>query len=138
MEEQRGRTGVQSTPSGLAYEFVRHSPMENLPLTPEGAVVLTHYEGKLPDGTVFDSSFESGQPAQFPLNGVIPGFAEALRLMRPGDELIAYIPAEIGYGAQGSPPAIPPNSALRFRIQLLAYARPDGTIVPASAGARRP
>jgi FKBP-type peptidyl-prolyl cis-trans isomerase len=128
MDAQRARTGVQSTPSGLAYEFVTRSTAQNLAPTPDGATVLVHYEGKLADGTVFDSSFERGQRAEFPLNGVIAGFAEALRLMRPGDEVIAYIPPDIGYGPQGSPPAIPPNAALRFRIQLAAYAEPDGTI----------
>lgn len=128
--EQRARTGVESTPSGLAYEFVTRSPRQDLPLTPDGATVLVHYEGRLADGTVFDSSFERGQPAEFPLNQVIPGFSEAIRLMRPGDELIAYIPPEIGYGARAQGEDIPANSALRFRIQLVAFAGADGVIVP--------
>src|SRR5262249_43909979 len=95
------------------------------------ALVLVHYEGKLANGEVFDSSFERGQPAQFPLQGVVPGFSEAITHMRPGDELIATMPAELGYGARGQPPAIPANAALQFRIQLLGFAMPDGTRVMA-------
>jgi FKBP-type peptidyl-prolyl cis-trans isomerase len=127
--EKRQRPGVQSMPSGLAYEFVRHSRNDTLARPDMGATVQVHYEGSLPSGEVFDSSIARGEPATFPMRGVIPGFSEALTLMRPGDELIAYIPPELGYGAAGSPPKIPPNSPLVFRLQLLAFQDASGRTV---------
>jgi len=126
IDQQRQRPGVQTLPSGLAYEFVSRSRNETLPRPDMAATVLVHYEGKLPSGEVFDSSIARGEPAQFPMRGVIPGFSEALTLMRPGDELIAYIPPELGYGAAGSPPKIPGNSPLVFRLQLLAFQDASG------------
>jgi len=131
LNEQKARAGVEALPSGLLIEKTRSGPDASLPLAPAGAMVLVHYEGTLPDGTVFDSSFARNEPAQFPLDGVIPGFSEAIKHMRPGDALTAYIPAELGYGAEGAPPDIPGNSALKFRIELLAYQGPDGRIVEA-------
>ncbi|MGE3142882.1 MAG: FKBP-type peptidyl-prolyl cis-trans isomerase [Hyphomonadaceae bacterium] len=131
LEETSRRPGVQARPSGLLYETVSASANPNLPHPGANATVLVHYEGKLADGTVFDSSFQRGQPAQFPLAGVVPGFAQALGLMRPGDEMIAYLPPELGYGAEGQPPTIPANAALVFRIQLLAFRTPDGQVVEA-------
>jgi peptidylprolyl isomerase/FKBP-type peptidyl-prolyl cis-trans isomerase FklB len=80
---------------------------------------------------VFDSSFERGQPAQFPLAGVVPGFSEAIQQMRPGDEVLATFPAELGYGAEGQPPVIPGGAALQFRIVLLAFQGADGRVVEA-------
>lgn len=129
MAQAREKPGVQVTASGLAYEIVTPSSDQSLPMPTADAVVLAHYEGTLPDGQVFDSSFSRGQPAEFPLSRVIPGWTEGLQHVRPGDEVIFYIPPELGYGPAGSPPRIPPNSALKFRIQLLAVAFPDGRIV---------
>ena len=131
LARQRARAGVRATTSGLLYEVTRASIAPNLPRPPANAQVLVHYEGRLPNGDVFDSSFERGEPVEFPIGGVVPGFAEALRLMRPGDEMIAYLPANLGYGAEGAPPDIPPNSALQFRIVLLAWGTADGRIVAA-------
>jgi FKBP-type peptidyl-prolyl cis-trans isomerase len=130
MEQARARPGVIVRPSGLVLEYVHHAAQQ-LPPPPEGSTVLVHYEGSLPNGQVFDSSIQRGAPAQFGLGEVIPGFSEALKLMRPGDAVIAYIPAPIGYGEAGSPPTIPPNSALQFKLQLIAYRTPQGRTVQA-------
>lgn len=109
--------GVQVLSSGLAYKVVRSGPEGGLKpqLTDE---VKVHYEGKLEDGTVFDSSYERGQPAAMPLRGLIPGWQEALQLMRPGDEWILYVPSNLGYGDTGQGP-IPPGAPLVFRIELI-------------------
>lgn len=131
LEQMRTMPGVTQTQSGLLYRVVRESPDPSLPSPGPASPVLVHYEGKLPDGTVFDSSYARGQPAQFPLNQVIPGWTEGVQLMRPGDEYVFYIPPELGYGPQGSPPRIPPNSALEFRVELLALQGADGAVVAA-------
>ena len=81
--------------------------------------VRVHYHGTLIDGTVFDSSVERGEPAQFPVNGVIRGWVEALQMMHVGDKWKLYIPAELAYGARSPSPAIPANSALVFEVELL-------------------
>lgn len=109
--------GVKATASGLQYKIVRNGPASGM-RPQDGDLIKVHYEGKLPDGTVFDSSYERGAPAAMPLDGLIPGWIEALKLMRPGDEWIIYVPPELGYGAEG-PGKIPPNSALIFRIELI-------------------
>lgn len=131
LEQVRAQAGVEARPSGLLLERRSRGQNQALPRPTEAAVVLVHYEGKLADGTVFDSSFERGEPAQFPLAGVVPGFAEAIEQMRPGDEVIATFPAELGYGARGSPPDIPPGAALQFRIVLLAFQEPGGRVIQA-------
>ena len=85
--------------------------------------MLVHYEGALvANGAVFDSSYQRGQPAEFPLAGVVPGWQQGLQLLKPGDEATLVVPAALGYGAQGAPPDIPPNADLRFRVELLAFA----------------
>ncbi|HEX4197047.1 MAG TPA: FKBP-type peptidyl-prolyl cis-trans isomerase [Caulobacteraceae bacterium] len=109
--------GVVTLPSGLEYKIVRSGPADG-PHPHPGDELKVNYEGKLLDGKVFDSSFARGEPADLPLAGLIPGWIEALQLMRPGDEWILYVPPVLGYGDHG-PDAIPPNSLLIFRIQLL-------------------
>jgi peptidylprolyl isomerase/FKBP-type peptidyl-prolyl cis-trans isomerase FklB len=131
LAETRAKQGVEARPSGLLLEFTSRGANQSLPRPTEQSAVLVHYEGKLADGSVFDSSFERGQPAQFPLAGVVPGFSEAIQQMRPGDEVIATFPAELGYGPEGQPPTIPGGAALQFRIVLLAFQGPDGRIVEA-------
>ncbi|MFT3729304.1 MAG: FKBP-type peptidyl-prolyl cis-trans isomerase [Terricaulis sp.] len=127
----RAKPGIQALPSGVLLEFKHHSSAANLPHPTAQATVLVHYEGKLSNGEVFDSSFQRGQPAPFPLNQVVDGFAEAIEHMRPGDEVIATIPAELGYGPSGQPPVIPPNAVLQFRIILLALQEPGHQAVRA-------
>ena len=82
-------------------------------------VVQVHYEGRLIDGTVFDSSIQRGVPAEFPVNRVIAGWTEALQLMAVGSEWELYIPAELAYGPQGAGGVIGPNATLIFKVQLL-------------------
>jgi FKBP-type peptidyl-prolyl cis-trans isomerase len=113
--------------SGVEVHFQRRAANDALATPGPDASVTVHYEGSLvSNGSVFDSSFQRGEPAEFPLNGVVRGFSEAISQMRPGDEVITTFPAELGYGAAGRPPAIPPNSALRFRIVLISYVGGDG------------
>lgn len=81
--------------------------------------VVVHYTGYLDDGTVFDSSVQRGVPAEFPLAGVIPGFQEGLSTMKVGGKRRLIIPPELGYGAAGAPPAVPPNARLTFDVELL-------------------
>jgi peptidylprolyl isomerase/FKBP-type peptidyl-prolyl cis-trans isomerase FklB len=110
--------GVKVLPSGLAYRIVRSGPATGLrpQLMDE---VKVHYEGKLENGHVFDSSYERGQPASMPLRGLIPAWQEALQLMRPGDEWILYVPSNLGYGEEGAGGEIPPGAPLIFRIELI-------------------
>ena len=119
--------GVQKLPSGVLYKVVRSGPPEGLrpQLSDE---VKVHYEGKLPDGKVFDSSYDRGVPASMPLGRLVPAWQEALQKMRPGDEWILYVPPEQGYGAEGAGPDIPPNSALIFRIELIGVLPGPGRI----------
>jgi peptidylprolyl isomerase/FKBP-type peptidyl-prolyl cis-trans isomerase FklB len=110
---------VKVLPSGLAYKVVRSGPATGLKpqLNDE---VKVHYEGKLEDGRVFDSSYERGQPAAMPLKGLIPAWQEALQLMRPGDEWVLYVPSNLGYGEEGAGGGeIPPGAPLTFRIELI-------------------
>ncbi|MBX3481923.1 FKBP-type peptidyl-prolyl cis-trans isomerase [Phenylobacterium sp.] len=109
--------GVKVLTSGLAYKIVRSGPATGLRPQAQDEVKV-HYEGKLEDGTIFDSSYERGQPAAMPLRGLIPAWQEALPLMRPGDEWILYVPSNLGYGEQGQGP-IPPGAPLIFRIELI-------------------
>ena len=83
------------------------------------STVKVHYEGKLLDGTVFDSSIKRNEPIEFPVNGVIAGWTEALQRMKVGDKWILFIPPGLAYGEQGSPPDIGPNELLTFEVELL-------------------
>ncbi|AMA44727.1 FKBP-type peptidyl-prolyl cis-trans isomerase [Pseudomonas monteilii] len=109
------REGVITLPSGLQYEVLA---------TGDGAkpgreaTVRTHYHGTLIDGTVFDSSYERGQPIEFPVTGVIAGWTEALQLMNAGSKWRLHVPSELAYGAQGAG-SIPPHSVLVFDVELL-------------------
>jgi FKBP-type peptidyl-prolyl cis-trans isomerase len=133
LAETRARAGVEAFPSGLLLERRARGPNQSLPRPTDNATVLVHYEGKLANGEVFDSSFERGEPAEFPLGAVVPGFSEAIQQMRPGDEVVATFPMELGYGPEGRPPVIPPAAALQFRIVLLAFQEPGGQVVQAPA-----
>jgi FKBP-type peptidyl-prolyl cis-trans isomerase len=126
LERTRAEAGVEALPSGLLLKVVSRGPNQSLPRPTAAAQVLVHYEGKLANGTVFDSSFARNEPAEFPLQAVVPGFSEAIQHMRPGDEVIATFPMELGYGPEGRPPVIPPAAPLQFRIVLLAFQEPGG------------
>jgi FKBP-type peptidyl-prolyl cis-trans isomerase len=131
LDQVRAQAGVEARPSGLLLERRARGANQSLPRPSADATVLVHYEGKLADGSVFDSSFERNEPAEFPLNAVVPGFAEAIQQMRPGDEVVATFPMELGYGPEGRPPVIPPAAPLQFRIVLLAFQEPGGQPVTA-------
>ena len=121
------QAGVHVLPSGLQYRVVRSGPADGL--RPQlGDEVKVNYEGKLTDGTVFDSSYQRGVPAAMPLKGLIKGWQEALQLMRPGDEWILYVPPALGYGDEGAGGQIPPGAALIFRIELLGVLPAEGRI----------
>jgi FKBP-type peptidyl-prolyl cis-trans isomerase len=116
LEENGKREGVFTTESGLQYEVIRTEGKDKP--GPE-AVVLVNYEGKLSDGQVFDSSFERGEAQEIPLNQVIPGWAEGVRLMGVGDIFMLYIPSRLAYGEYGAG-SIPPNTPVIFLVELLA------------------
>jgi FKBP-type peptidyl-prolyl cis-trans isomerase FklB len=116
---------VVTTASGLQYFVVHSGPADGL--HPTGSDVVTFdYEGKLVTGETFDSSYERGTPLTGPVDGFVPGFTEALKLMRPGDEWIVWIPPALGYGDRASGP-IPANSVLRFRLALHSVAPGSGS-----------
>jgi FKBP-type peptidyl-prolyl cis-trans isomerase len=115
LEENGKREGVITTESGLQYEVITQGEG---PIPGETANVTVHYEGTLIDGEVFDSSYESGEPVSFGLNGVIPGWTEGLQLMPVGSTYKFYIPSNLGYGARSTGP-IPGNSVLIFKVELL-------------------
>lgn len=117
LEQNKKRTGVKSTASGLQYEVVQKGFGGAKPKAT--SKVKVHYHGTLADGTVFDSSVERGQPVEFALNGVIPGWTEGLQLMAVGDKFKFFIPPALAYGPRQAG-RIPPNSALVFEVELLA------------------
>ena len=110
------RPGVVALKSGLQYEVLKSGNGRQPKATDQ---VRCHYEGRLVDGTLFDSSIERGEPAVFGVNQVIQGWVEALQLMREGDKWKLFIPYQLGYGAQGAGNAIPPYSTLVFEVELL-------------------
>jgi FKBP-type peptidyl-prolyl cis-trans isomerase len=113
----KAQPGVVTLPSGLQYEVIQAG---NGPSPKATDVVKVHYEGTLLNGKVFDSSIKRNQPATFPVNGVIPGWTEALQRMKVGDHWRLIIPSDLAYGVRGAPPAgIGPNSVLIFDVRLL-------------------
>ncbi len=110
------KDGVKATASGLQYQVITegHGPKPKATDT-----VKVNYKGSLIDGTEFDSSYKRGQPAVFPVTGVIPGWVEALQLMPVGSKWRLVIPSELAYGANGQGPQIGPNSVLVFEVELM-------------------
>lgn len=119
LDENAQREGVTVLPSGLQYEIL-HSGEEG-PTPGPRAMVTVHYEGRLADGSVFDSSYKRGQPATFGVHQVISGWTEAMQLMHVGDKWRLYIPSELGYGARGAGGSIPPHAALVFDVELIRF-----------------
>jgi len=118
LHENKKKTGIQTTPSGLQYEILTEG---NGSKPSSSDTVSVHYHGTLIDGTVFDSSVERGQPATFGVHQVIPGWTEALQLMNVGSKYRLFIPQDLAYGAHPHPGGpIKPFSALIFDVELLA------------------
>jgi FKBP-type peptidyl-prolyl cis-trans isomerase FklB len=116
LDKNGKRNGVVTTDSGLQYEILQKGKGG---LASQEAVVRTHYTGYMIDGTMFDSSVDRGQPAEFPVKGVIAGWTEALQMMPVGSTWRLYIPPELAYGNQGAGETIPPDSTLIFDVELL-------------------
>ena len=116
LAENKNKPGVKTTASGLQYEIIREGTGVK-PLAADTFVV--HYRGTLIDGTEFDASYGRGEPLTYPLNQVVPGWTEGLQLMPVGSKYKLYIPYNLGYGLQGSPPTIPGGATLIFEIELL-------------------
>jgi FKBP-type peptidyl-prolyl cis-trans isomerase len=123
LEKNAKAPGVVTTASGLQYKVVKSGPKTG-PSPKVGDIIKVHYEGKLLDGTVFDSSFERGQAAIMPADGLVPGWMEALPMMHVGDEWTLYLPASLGYGDRAAGP-IPPGSVMVFRLQLIGMLAVD-------------
>lgn len=116
MQANAARDEVSTTASGLQYEVLEAGSGAS---PGPGSTVVTHYHGTLVDGTVFDSSVERGEPAEFGVNQVIPGWTEALQMMSVGDKWRIACPPKLAYGEQGAGDSIPPNTALVFEIHLI-------------------
>ncbi len=129
IEKNKTADGVKSTASGLQYQVITEGTG---PMPKKDDNVKCHYTGTLIDGTKFDSSVDRGQPAEFPVGGVIPGWTEALQMMKVGSKYKLFIPPELAYGPAGRP-GIPANSALVFEVELLEIVKPGAA--PAAAGA---
>lgn len=117
MAENKKRSGVKTTESGMQYEILKEGNGEKPKATDQ---VTVHYHGTLIDGTVFDSSVKRGQPATFPLNGVIKGWTEIVQLMPVGSKWKVVIPPELAYGENGAGNTIGPNETLIFEIELIS------------------
>ena len=116
LAENAKKDGVITLPSGLQYQVLKEGNGRKPKATD---TVKCHYEGMLVDGTMFDSSIQGGEPAEFPLNGVIAGWTEGLQLMQEGAKYRFFIPYTLGYGERGAGQSIPPFAALIFDVELI-------------------
>jgi len=117
LAENKKREGIKTLPDGLQYKVIKEGS-GNKPTLSD--TVTTHYKGTLIDGTEFDSSYRRGQPATFPVNGVIAGWTEALQLMTVGSKWQLFIPPDLAYGERGTGRGIGPNATLIFEIELIS------------------
>jgi len=125
----KAKEGITTTPSGLQYKILTKGTGK-LPTTND--TVGCHYRGTLLDGTEFDSSYKRGEPASFPVTGVIKGWTEALLMMPVGSKWQLFIPSDLAYGDRGNP-RIPGGSMLQFDIELLEIKKPEAPAAPAAA-----
>ena len=123
LNENKNKEGIVTTESGLQYKVETLGTGE-VPTSSD--VVKVHYTGTLLDGTVFDSSVQRGEPAEFGVGQVIKGWTEALQLMPVGSKYILYIPSELAYGDRAASAQIKPNSTLVFEVELLDIVKPEG------------
>jgi FKBP-type peptidyl-prolyl cis-trans isomerase FklB len=117
LAENKKKEGVKTLPSGLQYKVIKAGTGKKPKVTD---TVTTHYRGTLMNGTEFDSSYRRGQPVSFQVNGVIPGWTEALQLMEEGAKWQLFIPSNLAYGERGAGRDIGPNATLVFEIELLS------------------
>lgn len=117
LDENKKKDGVKVTASGMQYIVLKEGTGAKPTLNDK---VTTHYHGTLMDGTVFDSSVERGQPASFPVSGVIPGWTEALQMMSVGSKWKLFLPSNLAYGERGAGGKIGPNSVLIFEVELIS------------------
>ena len=117
LAENAKKAGVKSLPSGLQYKEITPGKGKSPKATD---TVTVHYKGTLIDGTVFDSSYKRGEPATFPVSGVIPGWTEALQLMKTGAKWQLFIPPNLAYGERGAGRDIGPNATLIFEVELIS------------------
>ncbi len=122
LDDNKKKKDIVTLPSGLQYRVIKEGKGEAPKATD---VVTTHYRGKLIDGTEFDNSYNRGEPVKFAVNGVIPGWTEALQLMKPGSKWELFIPSKLAYGENGVGQIIGPNSALVFEVELLTVEKPE-------------
>jgi FKBP-type peptidyl-prolyl cis-trans isomerase len=120
LAENSQKEGIITTASGLQYEVISEGTGARPQITD---TVRVNYEGSLIDGQMFDSSYQRGEPTEFPLNGVIPGWSEGLQLMTEGSNYRFYIPSDLAYGSQGASGVIPPYSALIFNVELISVVK---------------
>ena len=134
LEDNKKKEGVKTTASGLQYKVIK----EGSGASPKDTDTVTvNYRGTLIDGTEFDSSYKRGQPATFPVGGVIKGWGEALKLMKPGSKYQLFIPPNLAYGEHSPSPAVPPNSALIFEVELISVqASPESSSPSATPPAK--
>jgi len=116
LEENKTKEGVVVLPSGLQYKVLTEGTGKSPKATDK---VKVHYKGTLINGKEFDSSYKRGTPAEFPVNGVIKGWTEALQLMKEGSKWMLYLPSDLAYGPRGAGGDIGPNATLIFEVELL-------------------
>lgn len=134
LEKNKSAEGVKTTASGLQYIVLKEG---DGPMPTKSDTVKCHYKGTLISGEQFDSSYDRGQPAEFPVAGVIPGWTEALQMMKVGSKYKLFIPADLAYGASGRP-GIPANSALVFEVELMEIVKADAKAKAPEASAAKP
>jgi len=131
-EENGKKEGVVSLPSGLQYKVITEGAGASPSVTDR---IKINYRGTFPDGKEFDSSYKRGKPAELQVNKTIPGWKEALPLMKTGAKWELYIPSELAYGVMGRQPHIPPNQMLVFEVELLEVLPPQEADIPATPAA---
>lgn len=117
LEANKKKEGVVTLPDGLQYKVIKEGKGTKPSIND---TVTVHYAGTTVDGTEFDSSYKRGEPATFPVSGVIQGWTEALQLMPAGSTWELFIPANLAYGSRGAPPVIGPNEVLIFKVELIS------------------
>lgn len=133
LAQNKAAKGVVTTASGLQYKVITEGTGD---MPNDSSIVSVHYTGTLLDGTKFDSSVDRGQPMEFPVKAVIPGWTEMLKLMKVGEKVTAWIPSELGYGPRNMA-AIPANSLLVFEMELLEIKAPEAPKAEAKPAAKK-